>query len=56
LGQQFLLFGGSGEGCSLQIDRELRRGSSHRSETFGNDPLAASEDFRIELIECFVLQ
>lgn len=51
-----MLFGGGGDGSALQIDRELRRGSSHQSETFGNEPLSEAVDFRIDLIECFVLQ
>ena len=48
-----IAMGGGGGEWGLFVDEDFSRGSSGRSETFGNAPLCDPSDFEILNFECW---
>ena len=54
-GKQFAV-GGGGQGFSMSLDNELKYGSTYRSDTFDNEPLASHTDYDIYIVEVYTLE
>jgi len=53
-GDRNVMMIGGGDGCALQIDKDLDYGRSERCDTFANDPLCDDMEFRIQMLEAIV--
>lgn len=55
VGNSDMLMIGGGSGFALQLSKDLSKGTSQRSDTYANEPLASSEQFRVIRVEVYSL-